>query len=161
MKLSEYFENTKNVTVASFANKIGVSRNVIYQWINNIRPVPVQRCRSVVIETGGAVIFSDLRPHDWHLIWDEPIPASIINMTQNKLKNKHIPALDEACKIMGTQAALAKALGINTTNISQWRKSGSVVPAHHCLEIEKLTGVQSELLNPSVNWEYIRGKKHD
>lgn len=82
-------------------------------------------------------------------------------MSISKYKYKHIPALDKACKIMGTQAALAEALGINTTNISQWRKSGTGVPTHHCLTIEKLTGVKSELLNPSINWRYIREKKDE
>lgn len=84
MKLSEYFKNTNNVSISNFAKKIGVSRNVVYQWVNNIRPVPINRCRSIVVETNGSVTFSDLRPDDWHLIWDEPLPRSL---KQSLIKN--------------------------------------------------------------------------
>ena len=82
-------------------------------------------------------------------------------MTQNKLKNKHVAALIKACKIMGSQAAIADALGITSSNITQWKNSKYGVPAKHCPKIEVLTGVKSELLNPYIKWDYIRGGKND
>lgn len=82
-------------------------------------------------------------------------------MTKNTPATKHVFALNKACKIMGSQAALAKALEITSANISQWRKSISGVPAHHCPQIEKLTGIKAELLNSSVNWKLIRDRKND
>lgn len=80
-------------------------------------------------------------------------------MSKSNYKPKHVEALNKACEIMGSQAALAKALGITSSNIAQWRNLENGVPAHHCPKIEKLTGIKSELLNPTINWNYIRRSK--
>ena len=61
-------------------------------------------------------------------------------MSESNYKSKHVEALNKACEIMGSQAALAKALGITSSNIAQWRNLENGVPAHHCPKIEKLTG---------------------
>lgn len=64
-------------------------------------------------------------------------------------------AVNEACKIIGSQGKLAELLGITKGNISQWKKAGSV-PSKHCPKIEKLTGIPCERLNPLMDWNYIR-----
>ena len=64
-------------------------------------------------------------------------------MSKSNYKSKHVEALNKACEIMGSQAALAKALGITSSNIAQWRNLENGVPAHHCPKIEKLTGIKS------------------
>lgn len=46
-------------------------------------------------------------------------------------------ALERAIEILGTQEALASALGIRSPSISEWRKRQ--VPAERCPEIEKAT----------------------
>ena len=52
-------------------------------------------------------------------------------MSKSNYKPKHVEALNKACEIMGSQAALAKALGITSSNIAQWRNLENGVPAHH------------------------------
>lgn len=61
--------------------------------------------------------------------------------------------LDKACKKTGSQTALANKLGVNKSNISQWKRMGKV-PMIHCIEIERLTGVSRRKLNPTINWDY-------
>ncbi len=68
-------------------------------------------------------------------------------------------AIEAACKIAGSQAKLAKHLGLTSSNISQWRISKKGVPERHCQEIENLTGVKCEMLNPTLNWKYLRKKE--
>lgn len=72
MKLKNYLKTTADIK--ELANRIGVSKNVVYQWKNNVRPVPLTRCKSVVIATKYKVSYADLRPEDWHLIWDKIFP---------------------------------------------------------------------------------------
>ena len=47
-------------------------------------------------------------------------------------------ALDRAVEILGTQDALAEALGIRSPSISEWRSRGRV-PTERCLGIERAT----------------------
>lgn len=60
-------------------------------------------------------------------------------------------ALDAACECLGTQEALAAALGIKSASISGWRERGRV-PAERCLAIENATGgvVTRHQLRPDV-----------
>jgi DNA-binding transcriptional regulator YdaS (Cro superfamily) len=46
--------------------------------------------------------------------------------------------LDHATQILGTQEALAAALGIKSPSISEWRKRGKV-PPERCIAIEQAT----------------------
>lgn len=50
-------------------------------------------------------------------------------------------ALDRACKILGSQDALAAVLGIRSASISGWRERKRV-PAERCVAIEQATGGQ-------------------
>lgn len=48
--------------------------------------------------------------------------------------------IDKASKILGSQAALAKALGVEPMAVSHWRTRG--VPVGRCKAIEEATGGQ-------------------
>lgn len=50
-----------------------------------------------------------------------------------------IEALDRAAQQLGTQEALAAALGIRSPSISEWRQRGQV-PIERCVQIEEATG---------------------
>lgn len=72
MTLNDYLKTPKETV--EFAQKIGVDRNVVYQWKKHIRHVPIIRCKAIVYASNGKVTYKDLRPHDWHLIWDNELP---------------------------------------------------------------------------------------
>lgn len=59
--------------------------------------------------------------------------------------------LDRACKILGSQEALAAALGIRGPSIVGWRNR-SRVPAERCVEIEVATKgqVTRQELRPDI-----------
>lgn len=67
-----------------------------------------------------------------------------------------IHPLVEAAQKFGSEAALARALGVSRGALNQWKKEGREVPAEHAPEIEKLTGVPCESLCPSVRWAVVR-----
>ena len=46
-------------------------------------------------------------------------------------------AFERACICMGSQKALAKAIGVTDQAVSKWKIK---VPAERCLDIEKATG---------------------
>ncbi|MBP6897323.1 MAG: helix-turn-helix domain-containing protein [Pseudacidovorax sp.] len=66
--------------------------------------------------------------------------------------------VDRAAKCVGSQSALAVALGVNKTAVSQWKEKGRRVPAEHCPRIERLTAgaVRCEELRPDVAWDVLR-----
>lgn len=68
----------------------------------------------------------------------------------------HVHPLVEAAQKFGSEAALARALGVSRGALNQWKKEGREVPAEHAPEIERLTGVRCERLCPSVRWFVIR-----
>ena len=49
-------------------------------------------------------------------------------------------------KKAGGQEKLADFLGISQPAISQWR----IVPVHHVLKIERLTGIQRQDIRPDI-----------
>jgi DNA-binding transcriptional regulator YdaS (Cro superfamily) len=61
------------------------------------------------------------------------------------------PALDRACEILGSQDALAMALGIRSASISGWRDRGRI-PVERCVPIEVATkgAVRREELRPDI-----------
>lgn len=65
-------------------------------------------------------------------------------------------ALDKAISILGGTAALARAIGVESNVVSNWRKRG--VPVEVCPLIERATDrkVLCEELNDAVDWQYIR-----
>jgi len=46
-------------------------------------------------------------------------------------------ALKKAVTVFGSQAALAKAIGVSPMTITQWKARG--IPAERCLDIERAT----------------------
>lgn len=68
----------------------------------------------------------------------------------------HLHPLEEAARIYGSEASLARTLGVSRGALNQWKKEGREVPAEHAPRIEKLTGVRCERLCPSVDWAYLR-----
>jgi DNA-binding transcriptional regulator YdaS (Cro superfamily) len=49
----------------------------------------------------------------------------------------------------GGASRLAKACGVKPQNITRWQRTG-LVPAHHCLAVEQLTGISRHELRPDV-----------
>jgi len=66
--------------------------------------------------------------------------------------------LDRAFEVLGSQVALANALGVTKAAVGQWRDPGRRVPAEHCPVIERLTdgAVRCEDLRPDVQWGVLR-----
>lgn len=66
-------------------------------------------------------------------------------------------ALTQAINILGSQVALAKAIGKSQQTVNNWIARGSV-PAEHCPLIERATGgaVRCEDLRPEVEWHVLR-----
>ncbi len=73
--------------------------------------------------------------------------------------------IDRAARVIGSQVALAKVLGVTKAAVGQWKDPGRRVPAEHCPTIEKLTQEMSkspadvvtcEQLRPDVPWGVLR-----
>lgn len=66
--------------------------------------------------------------------------------------------IDQAAAVLGSQSALAAALKVSKTAVSQWKEEGRRVPAEHCPQIERLTGgaVRCEQLRPDMAWDVLR-----
>lgn len=73
-----------------------------------------------------------------------------------------LEALNQAIDRAGlTIAGFAQTLGVRQSAVSNWRSrmaigTQEVVPAEYCPEIERMTGVRCERLNPLVDWGYVR-----
>lgn len=69
-----------------------------------------------------------------------------------------IDALERAINVVGSQSALAKAIGRTPQVVNNWQRRGNV-PAEHCPAIERATKgeVRCEDLRPDVDWAWIRG----
>lgn len=59
-------------------------------------------------------------------------------------------ALGKAIASVGSQAALAKAIGISQQAISYWIKKGDRVPAEYVLHVEKASGVSRHELRADI-----------
>lgn len=57
----------------------------------------------------------------------------------------------------GLAHKIAKSLGLNRATISRWHQ----VPAHHVLEVEKITGIRREVLRPDVFRDAKKREKVD
>lgn len=58
--------------------------------------------------------------------------------------------LDEAITNAGSQAALARAIGVSQQLISYWIKKGGKVPAEYVPLVEDVSGVSRHALRPDV-----------
>ena len=68
--------------------------------------------------------------------------------------------MEKAITKAGNQSALAVLIGVSPQAVSNWMVRQNV-PAEHCPNIEKATGVRCEELRPDVNWSVLRCKCPD
>ncbi|MDW3684878.1 Cro/CI family transcriptional regulator [Cupriavidus sp. CV2] len=66
--------------------------------------------------------------------------------------------IERAIEIAGGKTKLARAIGVTPQMVSQWSRKEKPKPISvaRCAQIEKLTGVPCEQLNPDEDWEAIR-----
>jgi DNA-binding transcriptional regulator YdaS (Cro superfamily) len=66
--------------------------------------------------------------------------------------------IEVAAGIVGSQSALALALGVTKAAVGQWKLPDRQVPVEHCPEIEWLTKgrVRCEHLRPDIRWAVLR-----
>lgn len=69
MKLMDYL--SKHGSQTELARAINAQPQLVWQWANTVRPIPIERCVPIERATGGAVTRKDLRPDDWQSIWPE------------------------------------------------------------------------------------------
>ncbi len=69
--------------------------------------------------------------------------------------------LDYVNEKWGKRASLARALGVSNIMLSLWALGRKAVPAHRCIEIEKITGglVRCEEMRPDIDWSVLRNSK--
>lgn len=67
--------------------------------------------------------------------------------------------IEKACRILGSQAALAAVLKVTAPTVNQWIIGKRPIPAERCPAIERATegAVRCEDLRPDVDWPYLRG----
>lgn len=70
MNIAQFLDQSQ-ISQAAFAESVGVSQSMVWQWIEGRRPVPEKRCTRIERITNGAVTRQDLRPDDWAEIWPE------------------------------------------------------------------------------------------
>jgi DNA-binding transcriptional regulator YdaS (Cro superfamily) len=67
----------------------------------------------------------------------------------------------KAIEILGSQAELARRLGVSPPFVSQLLSGERPIPLQHAISIEKETAgaVTVETLRPDIDWAVIRGAK--
>jgi len=72
-----------------------------------------------------------------------------------------VNAISRACKYVGGQAALARAVGVPPAFVFQWLNNKRPVPVSRCPAIEQATNgaVTCEELRPDFDWQYLRNSK--
>ena len=68
-----------------------------------------------------------------------------------------VKTLDKAIQVAGSQAGLARSIGVAQQVVNNWIKRGNV-PAEYCPRIERATAgaVRCEDLRPDVDWAVLR-----
>lgn len=69
-------------------------------------------------------------------------------------------ALHKAIDLIGSQAELARRLGVSAQVVHNWKIRGSV-PAEYVPAIEMATagGVRAEEIRPDIPWHVLRSKR--
>ena len=70
MNLAQYVGESRG-RQTEIEKAIGCQPQLVWQWSNGVRVVPLLRCIPIELATAGAVRRWDLRPDDWHVIWPE------------------------------------------------------------------------------------------
>lgn len=61
-----------------------------------------------------------------------------------------IDALKRAVALLGSQAAMARLLGLKQPSVWNWIDKGKPLPAQHVLKVEAATGIPKEDLRPDI-----------
>jgi len=69
-----------------------------------------------------------------------------------KTRNPSRPALEEAIRLAGSQAALARLLGKTQPHVHKWPNSPNALRPEHCRSIELAVGVSRAALRPEDYW---------
>jgi len=66
--------------------------------------------------------------------------------------------LERAIAHVGTLRKFCDLLEVSRYTVTGWRNQKWVMPAHHCVKVEKITDgqVRCEELRPDVDWQYLR-----
>lgn len=66
-------------------------------------------------------------------------------------------AISEACRVLGGQAELARAVRVSPGAVNQWCKGGRPVPEDRAVVIERLTSfrVSADDLCPDTRWHRV------
>ena len=66
--------------------------------------------------------------------------------------------VNQAIEILGSQTALARAVGVQRQAVFGWASGRYLVPVKHCPKIEKAVNrrVTCEQLRPDFDWSSIR-----
>ena len=66
--------------------------------------------------------------------------------------------INQAINILGSQVALARAVGVQRQAVSGWASGRYLVPVKHCPKIEKVVArkVTCEQLRPDFDWSTVR-----
>jgi DNA-binding transcriptional regulator YdaS (Cro superfamily) len=69
--------------------------------------------------------------------------------------------LDEVVEVMGSQAAIARELGVTRGAVGQWKLPGGRIPAEYCPRLEAATArlgrrVLCERMRPDIAWSVVR-----
>ncbi len=77
-----------------------------------------------------------------------------------EMKKKLTP-LEKAIKIIGSNARLAKLLGLTPWAVRKWDRD--IPQQKRCLVIQRLTNnkVTAEELRPDINWDFVRKQLKD
>lgn len=62
MKMPDFIAGKPRGTSRSLAKAVGVTPVTMWQWINGVKPVPIDRCPDIEAATKGAVTCEELRP---------------------------------------------------------------------------------------------------
>lgn len=82
MNLCDYL-NAERGRASTLATDLKVPPELVSQWRNNVRPVPVVRCPAIAQATKGLVRCEDLRPDvDWAFLRGTAAPQTDTPTTQ-------------------------------------------------------------------------------
>jgi len=73
MDLRTFLAASDRGVAASIARAVGVSPVMVTQWAGGVKPIPVERVRSIEAATGFEVRPWDMRADDWATHWPELI----------------------------------------------------------------------------------------
>lgn len=84
----------------------------------------------------------------------------LVSMIKTSNPHPGAAALRDAIDKLGGITKFARRLSdaagktIKSQTVSNWMSRG--IPMERCLDIEKLTGIRCETLNPDINWKKMR-----